>query len=71
MANVVGVILIIAGLVLLVGPLDLPADVRNVVATETLGWLVLIAGVVVRLGGLARDSRRRRSLSSRSGRDDG
>ena len=42
-----GVILAVIGIILLLGVVELPASVHDVVATNTLGWILLIAGIVV------------------------
>ena len=42
----IGVLFIVLGLILLLGVVDLPASVHDVVATNTLGWILLIAGIV-------------------------
>ena len=69
MANGLGIILLVLGLVLLLGAVDLPAGVHDVVSTTLLGWTLLIAGVLIRLWGLALASRRRRAADPSSGRE--
>jgi drug/metabolite transporter (DMT)-like permease len=41
-----GIVLIVLGLILLLGAVDLPASVDDVIASETLGWILLLAGVL-------------------------
>lgn len=41
-----GIVLIVLGLILLLGAIDLPASVDDVIASETLGWILLLAGVL-------------------------
>lgn len=53
----IGVLLVVLGLILVLGVVELPASVHDVVATDILGWILLIAGIVAILLGL---------LSSRS-----
>lgn len=48
----IGVLFIVLGLILLLGVVDLPASVHDVVATHTLGWILLIAGIVAIVLGL-------------------
>lgn len=48
----IGVLFIVLGLILLLGVVDLPASVHDVVATGTLGWILLIAGIVAIVLGL-------------------
>ena len=47
-----GVLLIVVGLILLLNVVQLPAEVHDVVATQTLGWILLFAGVAVIVLGL-------------------
>ncbi|UAL30229.1 DUF6458 family protein [Nocardioides rotundus] len=42
-----GVILAVIGVILLLNVVELPAAIDDVVATNTLGWILLIAGIVV------------------------
>ncbi|MEU6137722.1 hypothetical protein ACFU7D_06775 [Nocardioides sp. NPDC057577] len=39
-----GIILLVLGLILLTGAVDLPDDVANAIASEPLGWILVIAG---------------------------
>ncbi|GGU25193.1 hypothetical protein [Nocardioides albus] len=39
-----GIILLVLGLILLTGAVDLPDDVANAIASEPLGWIFVIAG---------------------------
>lgn len=41
-----GIILLVLGLILLTGAVDLPDDIANAIATEPLGWILTIAGVL-------------------------
>jgi cytochrome c biogenesis protein CcdA len=56
-----GVVLIVLGLILLLGVVDLPASVHDVVATNTLGWILLIAGIVAIVLGLIMNQQRART----------
>ncbi len=40
-----GVVLLLLGLVFALGVVDLPASIDDVVATNTLGWILIIVGV--------------------------
>lgn len=53
-----GIILLVLGLILLLGVVDLPASVHDVVATETLGWILLLAGVLALVLGLVVNAQR-------------
>ena len=41
-----GIILLVLGLIFAMGVVDLPASVDDFVATNTLGWILIIAGVL-------------------------
>jgi drug/metabolite transporter (DMT)-like permease len=41
-----GIVLIVLGLILLLGAVDLPSSVDDVIASETLGWILLLAGAL-------------------------
>ena len=41
-----GIILLVLGLIFALDVVDLPASVDDVVATDTLGWILLVAGVL-------------------------
>ncbi len=50
----VGIVLLVLGLILVTGAVDLPASVDDVIATTTVGWILLFAGVLgIALGLLA------------------
>ena len=53
-----GIILLVLGLILLLGVVDLPASVHDVVATETLGWILLLAGGLALVLGLVVNAQR-------------
>jgi NADH:ubiquinone oxidoreductase subunit H len=42
----ISVVLLVVGLVLLTGAVDLPAGVSNHVATNTVGWICVIVSVL-------------------------
>lgn len=56
-----GIILLVLGLILLLGVVDLPASVHDVVATNTLGWILLIAGVLALILALVVNNQRSRT----------
>ena len=41
-----GVVLLLLGLILALGVIDLPASLDDVVATSTLGWILIIVGAL-------------------------
>ena len=42
----VGIALLIAGLILATGAVDVPDRVNNVIATDTVGWICLVVGAL-------------------------
>jgi len=56
-----GIVLLVIGLILLLGAIDLPASVDNVVATETLGWILVIAGALALILALVVNAQRQRT----------
>jgi len=56
-----GVILLVLGLILVVGVVDLPSGVEDVVATTTLGWILIIGGALAIVLGLVMNQQRTRT----------
>lgn len=56
-----GVVLLLIGLIFALGVVDLPASVDNVVATNTLGWILIIVGVLAIVLALVMNAQRGRS----------
>jgi hypothetical protein len=42
----IGIVLLVLGLILVTGAVDLPAEIDNAIAGETLGWILILAGVL-------------------------
>lgn len=61
MAIGLGIVLLVLGLVLVLGAVDLPAGVDDVVATNTLGWILIIAGVLALVLSLILNQQSRRT----------
>ncbi len=57
----VGIVLLVLGLILVTGAVDLPASVEDVIATQTVGWILILAGVLGIALGLIATTRSRRS----------
>ena len=63
-----GVVLLLLGLILAFDVIDLPASIDDVVATNTLGWILIIVGALAIVLALVMNNQRtRRTGSSRSG----
>ena len=56
-----GIILLVLGLIFAMGVVDLPASVDDVVATGTLGWILIIAGVLAIVLALVMNQQRART----------
>ena len=42
----IGIVLLVIGLILAVGAIDLPASIDDAVASGTLGWILIVVGVL-------------------------
>lgn len=54
----VGIVLLVIGAILVTGSVDLPASVDDVVATTTVGWILILAGALGIVLGLIANRRR-------------
>jgi len=61
MGTGLGVLLLVVGLILVLGVIDLPAGVVDVVATNILGWILIIAGTLAIVLGLVMNRQRSRT----------
>ena len=48
----VGIVLLVIGAILVTGAVDLPASVDDVVATNMVGWILILAGALAIVLGL-------------------
>lgn len=56
-----GIVLLVIGLILLLNVVDLPQAMDDVVATETLGWILVIAGALAIILALVINAQRSRT----------
>ena len=56
-----GIVLLVIGLILLLNFVDLPQAMDEVVATETLGWILVIAGALAIILALIINAQRSRT----------
>jgi fumarate reductase subunit D len=56
-----GVVLLLLGLIFALGVIDLPASVDDVIATSTLGWILIIVGALAIVLALIMNAQRSRS----------
>ncbi len=57
----VGVVLLVFGLIFALNVVDLPASVDDVVATNTLGWILIIVGALAIILALIMSAQRSRT----------
>ncbi len=55
-----GIVLLLIGLILALGVIDLPASIDDAVASSTLGWILIIVGVLAIVLALVMNSQRTR-----------
>ncbi len=56
-----GVVLLLLGLIFALGVIDLPSSIDNAVATDTLGWILIIVGALAIILALVMNNQRSRS----------
>jgi fumarate reductase subunit D len=56
-----GIILLVLGLILTMGAVNLPDSVDDVLAADTLGWILIIAGVLAIVLALVMNQQRART----------
>jgi fumarate reductase subunit D len=56
-----GIVLLLVGLVLAFGAIDLPSSIDNAVASDTLGWILIIVGALAIVLALVMNAQRSRS----------
>jgi fumarate reductase subunit D len=56
-----GVVLLLLGLVFALNVVDLPQSIDNVIATNTLGWILIIVGVLAIILALVMNAQRSRT----------
>lgn len=56
-----GIVLLLVGLIFALGVVDLPASIDDAIATTTLGWIFIVAGILAIVLSLAMNAQRSRS----------
>jgi len=56
-----GVVLLLVGLILAFGAIDLPSSIDNAVASDTLGWILIIVGALAIVLALVMNAQRSRT----------
>ena len=56
-----GIVLLLVGLIFAFDVVDLPASVDDVIATDTLGWILIIVGVLAIVLALVMNAQRSRT----------
>ncbi|MGD9960055.1 DUF6458 family protein [Nocardioides sp.] len=59
----IGIVLLVIGLILVTGAVDLPASIDDAIASDTLGWICLVAGALAIVLALVMNSQRTRSTT--------
>ena len=59
----IGIILLLLGLVFALNVVDLPASVDDAIATNTLGWILIIVGALAIVLALVMNAQRRRATT--------
>lgn len=65
-----GIVLLVLGLILVTGAVDLPASVDDVVAANTLGWILVIVGALALVLALVATQQRSRTTHVEERRTD-
>lgn len=58
-----GIVLLLLGLIFAFGVVDLPAAVDNAIATETLGWILIVVGALAIVLALVMNAQRSRTTT--------
>jgi flagellar motor component MotA len=56
-----GIILLVIGLILALGAVDLPAAIDDAIATETVGWILVVMGALALVLALVMNQQRSRT----------
>ena len=59
----IGIVLLVVGLILVTGAVDLPASIDDAIASETLGWICLVVGALAIVLALVMNNQRSRSTT--------
>ena len=59
----IGIVLLVIGLILALGAIDLPASIDDAVATDTLGWIFIVVGVLAIVLALVMNAQRSRTTT--------
>jgi flagellar motor component MotA len=56
-----GIVLLVIGLILALGAVDLPAAIDDAIATETVGWILIVMGALALVLALVMNQQRSRT----------
>ena len=59
----IGIVLLVIGLILALGAIDLPASIDDAVATEVLGWIFILVGALALVLALVMNAQRSRTTT--------
>ena len=57
----IGIVLLVIGLILALGAIDLPASIDDAVASGTLGWILIVVGVLAIVLALVMNQQRQKA----------
>ena len=57
----IGIVLLVLGLILVTGAINFPASLDNVIASETLGWIFIVVGVLAIILAIVMNQQRSRT----------
>lgn len=61
----IGIVLLVIGLILVTGAVDLPASIDDAIASDTLGWILIIVAVLALVLALLSQRRSRTVVQER------
>ena len=59
----IGIVLLVVGLILALGAVDLPASIDDAVSTEVLGWIFILVGALALVLALVMNAQRSRTTT--------
>jgi flagellar motor component MotA len=64
-----GIVLLVIGLILALGAVDLPAAIDDAIATQTVGWILIVMGALALVLALVVNQQRSRTTHVEERRD--
>jgi fumarate reductase subunit D len=67
----IGIVLLVVGLILVTGAIDLPQSLDKAIAQDALGWICIVVGVLAIVLALVMNAQRSRTTHVEERRNDG